>query len=100
MTTQRLSGSRLTRQRRRWAAAVESGLVDCRRCHQRIRPGQDWDLGHAHDIALGGDPLAATEPEHARRADCPAGGNRSAGAYLGNQLRAAPRRRLALWLER
>lgn len=94
----RLTGARLTRQRRKWAAAVEAGVVNCRRCHDPIRPGQEWDLGHAHDIALGGDPLAATEPEHARRADCVAGGNRAAGGRLGAQLRANPRRRLALWL--
>jgi len=94
----RLNGARLTRQRRKWAAAVDAGLVKCRRCGDTIHSGQTWDLGHAHDVALGGDPRAATTPEHALRADCVAGGNRSAGAVLGNQLRRGPRRRLAVWL--
>jgi hypothetical protein len=87
------------RARAAWAPIVTAGHARCRRCEQPILAGQPWDVGHLDDLALGGSPTGATRPEHARRVDCPAGGNRSAGAVLGNQLRAAPRRRLAAWLE-
>jgi len=86
--------------RRVWAPIVASGEATCRRCGARIVPGQLWDVGHIVDLALGGHPAGATAPEHARRRDCSAGGNRSAGAVLGNQLRARPRRRLDEWLRR
>ena len=85
--------------RRALAPLVAAGVARCRRCDQLVEPGQPWDAGHSTDLALGGSATGPTFVEHARRDDCPAGGNRSAGAVLGNQLRAAPRRRLAAWLE-
>lgn len=94
----RVTGSRIMRLRAHWSPLVDAGNVTCRRCHEPIRPGQVWDLGHEHDLALGGNPHGVMVPEHAKRADCPAGGNRSAGATLGNQLRHRPRRRLSAWL--
>jgi len=86
--------------RRALAPLVASGRAVCRRCGGRILPGQEWDAGHVVDLATGGHPAGAMLPEHARRRDCSAGGNRSAGARLGNQLRARPRRRLDAWLRR
>jgi hypothetical protein len=97
-TMARLNGSRITRARNHWRLAVEAGQVRCRRCHEIITPGQDWDLGHDHDLVLGGDPRGRMTPEHARKADCPMGGNRSAGASLGNSIRRRTRRNIAEWL--
>lgn len=37
------------RLRRKWKPKVEAGLVDCARCHRRIRPGQEWALDHTDD---------------------------------------------------
>ena len=62
--------------RRRWAPQVEAGLVDCARCGLRLEPGQAWDLGH-NDL----DRSRYTGPEHARSADCPAGGNRATNRH-------------------
>lgn len=95
----RMTGQRITNLRARWAPQVATGLVRCRRCHQPIDPTQDWDMGHAHDLALGGHPRGPMAPEHARKADCPEGGNRAAGARLGNQLRHRPRRNIGEWLK-
>lgn len=97
--SRRLTGSAITRLRRQWAPTVALGRTACRRCGEPIQPGQVWDLGHDHDLALGGAPRGAMRPEHALRRDCPARGNRSAGARLGAQLRRAPRRRLADYLD-
>lgn len=94
----RLTGSRITRLRAHWRPAVDAGTVNCRRCHEPIRPGQPWDLGHEHDLVLGGHPSGPMAPEHAKREDCPARGNRSAGATLGNLTRNRPRRRLSDWM--
>ena len=99
MPRRRVTGRTITRLRQQWAPTVALGRVKCRRCGQPITPGQAWDLGHDHDLALGGDPLGPMRPEHALRRDCPDGGNRAAGARLGAQLRRAPRRRLAAYLE-
>jgi hypothetical protein len=87
----RVTGSRITRLRAHWRPAIAAGVVNCPRCGDPIRPNQDWDLGHDHDLALGGDPAGTMVPEHSR---C----NRRAGAALGNQLRSRPRRRLSEWL--
>lgn len=87
----RTTGSRITRLRAHWSPIVATGTVSCRRCGDPIRPDQAWDLGHDHDLILGGNPNGRMWPEHA-------GENRSAGATLGNQLRARPRRRLSDWL--
>jgi len=36
-----------------WAPIVAAGQVSCWRCHEPIKPGQPWDLGHAdHDITI------------------------------------------------
>jgi hypothetical protein len=93
----RVTGSRIAKLRAHWAPKVDAGDVVCRRCHEPIRPGQDWDLGHDHDLALGGNAKGRMVPEHRHpTGSCP--GNRSAGATLGNQLRHRPRRRLSEWL--
>jgi hypothetical protein len=94
----RKTGQTITRLRRAWAPTVALGRVHCRRCGLPITAGQVWDLGHDHDLALGGHPSGGMRPEHALKRDCPSGGNRSAGARLGAQLRTNPRRRLADYL--
>lgn len=96
MRTARLRGSTITALRRQWSPAVSSGLLKCRRCDLPITAGQDWDLGHEHDLVLGGDPGGPMRPEHARLVDCPLGGNRSNGARLRSRPRS--RRRLDEWL--
>lgn len=87
----RISGRRITVLRSRWAPRVATGLVTCPRCTLPITTAQPWDLGHRHDLALGGDPAGAMVPEHS---SC----NRAAGARLGHTLRRAPSRRLEAWL--
>lgn len=59
----------------------------CRLCGDVIRPGQPVDAGHPGDAPLAIDPNSkADAPEHALKKDCAAGGNRAAGARLGNTL--------------
>lgn len=70
---------------------AESGNAICPKCGNRITPGQEWDAGHLADLATGGHPDGKRVPEHS---SC----NRSAGAKLGAQIRARPRRRLDKWL--
>lgn len=96
----RWSGRRATRARARLAPLVASGRAVCRRCGEPIKPGQAWDVGHVLDIGRGGSLDGPVAPEHALKADCPAGGNRAAGGRLVHELRAAPTRsrRLADWL--
>ncbi len=77
--------------RRALAPLVASGLAVCPRCQRPIAPGQAWQAGHVDDLALGGATAGPMVPEHR---SC----GSSAGATLGNQLRARPRRRLAAWL--
>jgi hypothetical protein len=60
------------REREQWRPLVESGEVACRRCAERILPGEDWDLGH--DV----DRSAPRAPEHAARCNRAAGGRRGA----------------------
>ncbi|MCV7127014.1 hypothetical protein [Mycolicibacterium vanbaalenii] len=68
-------GSRHKRLRKQLEPIVTSGQAICWRCAERILPGQSWDLGHDDD-----DRNAPYRgPEHALKADCAAGGNRSAG---------------------
>ena len=97
--TARLTGSAITRLRNYWAPLIAAGQVRCWACDLTIEPDQPWDLGHPHDLALGGAARGMV-PEHRHRRHCPAGGNRSRGAHLGNQLRRArrSRRRLAEWM--
>ena len=61
--------------RRALAPQVAAGLVDCARCHERIRPGQEWDLGH-----VDGDRLRYAGPEHRHSRDC---------SGVGTELRLA-----------
>ena len=56
---QRGYGAAHQAERRRWAPLVAAGLVRCRRCGERIEPGEAWDLGHS-------DNRLSTAPEHAR----------------------------------
>ena len=84
--------------RRALVPLVASGNAVCWRCGLPIGLGQLWDAGHPSDLALGGHPAGRTLPEHALKVDCPEGGNRAAGARLGNQLRRRGRRRLDEWL--
>jgi hypothetical protein len=44
--------------RRALAPLVANGVVDGARCHERIQPGQEWDLGH-----VDGDRLHHARPE-------------------------------------
>ena len=92
----RITGSRITKLRQAWTPQVEAGLAMCPRCRKIIHPNPalpngGWDMGHEHDLALGGNPAGRMVPEHS---SC----NRSAGARLGNVTRRRSRRRLGEWL--
>jgi len=71
-TTARGYGQAHMRRRASVAPLVLAGRVKCARCGEPILPDQEWDLGH-DDL----DRSRYTGPEHARKADCRAGGNRS-----------------------
>lgn len=100
--SQRQKGARDQAARNVWRPKVEAGLARCWRCRQPIKPDQDWDLGHLEDIATGGDPTGPRLPEHTRKRDCPAGGNRSNGKRIGLALvtgrHPTRRRRLEDWM--
>jgi hypothetical protein len=85
------SGSKATAARRLLTPHVESGRAVCPRCGRPILPGQDWDVGHVDDLALGGHPGGRVRAEHAL---C----NRRAGGRLGAQLRRARYTRTRDWL--
>jgi hypothetical protein len=53
----------LVNERARWAPQVAGVQVICWRCHRRIRPGEDWDLGHPETAARPASRPAG--PEHA-----------------------------------
>jgi hypothetical protein len=76
--------------RRRWAAAVAAGIVDCARCGEKIFPGAKWDLGH-----VDGDRSRYSGPEHAR---C----NRASAARRRNRgyRRLTPEERALQWAAR
>lgn len=99
--TRRRRGAADQRARRALEPSVAAGLAVCRRCKLPILPGQEWDAGHVEDLGRGGHPAGRVEPEHARKVDCPEGGNRAAGGKLAAELRRArrARRRLDAWLE-
>ena len=94
------TGDSSTYARRLLAPMVERLEAVCPRCRRVIYPGEEWDAGHARDLAL--HPQQDTtrawvrnavargllRPEHRR---C----NRSAGAALGNRMRGKVKRELA-----
>jgi RNA polymerase subunit RPABC4/transcription elongation factor Spt4 len=45
-SSQRGYGADHKAERAAWEPIVQAGAVVCRRCHELIRPGQAWDLGH------------------------------------------------------
>lgn len=45
-TTERGYGARHQALRDHWAPIVAAGQATCWRCSQRIRPRDEWDLGH------------------------------------------------------
>lgn len=97
-------GRRDQQARAAWVPKVATGTVKCWSCGLLITPDQEWDLGHLEDIATGGAAAGPRLPEHTRKVDCPAGGNRSRGAELGRAIRRGEtpnrrRTRLAEWLE-
>lgn len=56
---QRGYGAAHRRERARWQAAMDSGVVPvCAKCNQPVLPSQAWDLGHTDDRK------AWTGPEH------------------------------------
>ena len=57
----RVYGREHTDLRARYKPMVLAGGVKCARCHELIRPGEAWDLGH-----VPGDPSRYVGPEHAR----------------------------------
>lgn len=71
-TSQRGYGTDHQKIRRNLEPLVASGQATCWRCGNPIASDQQWDLGH-DDV----DRKHYRGPEHARAADCPAGGNRS-----------------------
>jgi hypothetical protein len=90
--TSALTSTGSTREWRRIRAQYEAALnllgeLPCGRGTGTIRPGDNWDLGHRIDRALGGTDTDGLWPEHATRTPGCCEGNRNAGARLGNQLR-------------
>jgi hypothetical protein len=74
--------------RTRLASQVEAGTAVCVDCGRPVLPGERWELGHKIAVAL--QPTALLEPGLVgiTHRTC----NRSAGAKLGNKLRAKRRR--------
>jgi hypothetical protein len=57
--------------RAHWSRLIATTTVICRRCHQQIRPGQPWDLGHPADAPYANgnrDHDLAPEHRHCNRA--------------------------------
>jgi hypothetical protein len=81
--SQRGYGRAHERERQRWVARVDAGLVTCARCREPIEPGRPWDLGHNDERT------AWTGPEHTV---C----NRRAGANHGAMVAAALRAKTAV----
>lgn len=77
-STQRGYGYKHQQLRKQIESKVRAGRATCWRCEQPIKPTQHWDLGH-DDY----DRSIYRGPEHARAADCPAGGNRATKGRTG-----------------
>lgn len=72
--------------RRRRAQSIEDAYnTPCPRCGELMLRGQRLDFGHTEDLAFNRDSQA-DRFEHADKADCPEGGNRSAGGKLGRRI--------------
>ncbi len=84
-TNARGYGSGHQRLRAKWEPRVKAGQVNCWRCSQPIRPGQQWDLGHDDH-----DRKRYRGPEHALAKDCPAGGNRATAGRRKPRKQATP----------
>lgn len=67
------------------------GSVPCGRGGKPIRATDEWDLGHQHDVVLGGSDADGVWPEHRFRTPGCCEGNRNAGARVGNQVRGQVR---------
>lgn len=52
--------------RQHWAPLVAAGTITCNRCHQRINPGESWQLGHPIDApwAAGNHDWTTAQPQH------------------------------------
>ena len=78
-TSQRGYGTEHQRLREHYRRQIELGVVVvCPRCHERIWPGQKWDLGHVD----GTDKKVYSGPEHA-------GCNKATAAYRASLYRAS-----------
>lgn len=57
---------RLMAERKRWGQRIQQlGGWECRRCRRKIRPGDEWDLGHPADQPhADGNRDQGLEPEH------------------------------------
>ncbi|MGO8724291.1 MAG: hypothetical protein ACLQRM_16400 [Acidimicrobiales bacterium] len=64
--------------RRQWAARVELGDVQCRRCGRLIHPDEPWDLGH--------DDNDRSLPAHPEHRAC----NRATAKHKAERKRAMP----------
>lgn len=66
-TTRRRPGTprALMQLRTQWTQQITAGLVECRRCHTPIRPGQKWELGHPVNAPYAtGNTDQGLAPEH------------------------------------
>ncbi len=56
---------RIMATRRAWATIINTGTIECRRCHRIIRPGDKWELGHPPDNPYAnGNQDQDLKPEH------------------------------------
>jgi len=90
-------GRRDQEARARLAPQVAAGTARCWACGDLVTPDQEWDAGHVEDLVAGGDPAGLRLVEHARKADCRAGGNRRRGSLAGHARRSSKRTRLSDW---
>jgi hypothetical protein len=45
-TTERGYGRAHQLKRAEWQKVIDAGAGECARCHEPIKPGDEWDLGH------------------------------------------------------